>query len=248
MPDNPCLLTFDDGFKDHIDFVLPELNKRKLKGCFFPLGAAIIENKVLDVHLIHFILAKVKDKSNLVSILNSLCIKNGFTEKDLKSYWSLYGKLNRYDSKEVIYFKRMLQFVLPLDLRETITKFLFKKYFNISANEFAKELYMNKDDLNKLLEADMYIGAHSYNHFWLNTLNYKDQENEIEKSLVFLKEVGAPTENWIMCYPYGSFDDNTISILKEKNCSYAFTSVPGIAHLDKNHFKLPRKDTNDFPQ
>ena len=93
LPDNSCLLTFDDGFKDHIDFVLPELNKRKLKGCFFPLGATIIENKVLDVHLIHFILEKVKNKSNLVSILNSLCIKNGFTEENLKNYWSLYGKL-----------------------------------------------------------------------------------------------------------------------------------------------------------
>ena len=51
-----------------------------------------------------------------------------------------------------------------------------------------------------------------------------------------------------MCYPYGSFDDNTISILKEKNCSYAFTTIPGIANLDKDRFKLPRKDTNDFPQ
>ena len=41
-----------------------------------------------------------------------------------------------------------------------------------------------------------------------------------------------------MCYPYGSFDDNTISILKEKSCSYAFTTASGIADLNKNHFKL----------
>ena len=123
-----------------------------------------------------------------------------------------------------------------------------QKYLNISTGEFAKKLYMNKDDLNKLLEAGMYVGSQGYNHFWLNTLNYQDQKNEIEKSLNFLKGVGAPTENWIMCYPYGSFDDNTISILKEKNCSYAFTSAPRIANLDKDHFKLPRKDTNDFPQ
>ena len=39
---------------------------------------------------------------------------------------------------------------------------------------------MNKDDLNKLLESGMYIGSHSHNHFWLSTLNYQDQENEIE--------------------------------------------------------------------
>jgi len=28
---NSCLLTFDDGLKDHIDYVLDELNKRKIK-------------------------------------------------------------------------------------------------------------------------------------------------------------------------------------------------------------------------
>ena len=67
-------------------------------------------------------------------------------------------------------------------------------------------------------------------------------------ALNFLKEIGAPTKKWIMSYPYGSFDNNTISILKEKNCSYAFTSAQGIADLDKDRFKLPRKDTNDFPQ
>ena len=28
LPENSCLLTFDDGLKDHIKYVLPELNKR----------------------------------------------------------------------------------------------------------------------------------------------------------------------------------------------------------------------------
>ena len=38
IPENSCLLTFDDGYKDHIDYVLPELMKRKLQGSFFPLS------------------------------------------------------------------------------------------------------------------------------------------------------------------------------------------------------------------
>ena len=86
LPNNSCLLSFDDGFKDHAKFVLPELNKRKLKGCFFPPGAAISENEILDVHSIHFILAKIKDETILVSILNSLCLENGYNEKDLKNH------------------------------------------------------------------------------------------------------------------------------------------------------------------
>ena len=30
FPKNSCLLTFDDGYKDHIEYVLPELLKRKI--------------------------------------------------------------------------------------------------------------------------------------------------------------------------------------------------------------------------
>ena len=37
IPENSCLLTFDDGYKDHIKFVLPELSQEKFKALFFPL-------------------------------------------------------------------------------------------------------------------------------------------------------------------------------------------------------------------
>ena len=32
---NPCILTFDDGYKDHIKHVLPELKKEVFKAFFF---------------------------------------------------------------------------------------------------------------------------------------------------------------------------------------------------------------------
>jgi peptidoglycan/xylan/chitin deacetylase (PgdA/CDA1 family) len=32
---NACVLTFDDGYKDNIKYVLPELKKRNLSGFFF---------------------------------------------------------------------------------------------------------------------------------------------------------------------------------------------------------------------
>ena len=102
--------------------------------------------------------------------------------------------------------------------------------------------------IKKLLESGMYIGSHGYSHSWLNKLNYQDQKKDIKKSLNFLKEIGAPTKNWIMCYPYGAFNNNTISILKETNCSYAFACNPAVADLKKDKFKLPRMDTNYFPQ
>jgi peptidoglycan/xylan/chitin deacetylase (PgdA/CDA1 family) len=36
LPKDSCWLTFDDGYKDHFLYVLPELSKRKIQGSFFP--------------------------------------------------------------------------------------------------------------------------------------------------------------------------------------------------------------------
>ena len=42
LPLNACLLTFDDGFKDHIQYVLPELKLRNLQVSFFPPARPVI--------------------------------------------------------------------------------------------------------------------------------------------------------------------------------------------------------------
>ena len=146
LKDNLCLLTFDDGFKDHVEFVLPELEKKNLKACFFPPAAPVIENTLLDVHALHFILAVKKDIFELISELNLICSKHGYSQSDIKNYWDKYARSNEFDTKEVIYFKRMLQFVLPLKLRKEIIKSFFKKFLKESPNEFARKLYKNKDD------------------------------------------------------------------------------------------------------
>ena len=57
LPKNACLLTFDDGYKDHTQYVLPELLKRKIQGSFFPSARPVIEKKALDINIIQFILA-----------------------------------------------------------------------------------------------------------------------------------------------------------------------------------------------
>ena len=79
------------------------------------------------------------------------------------------------------------------------------------------------------------------------------QEKEIDLSLSFLKEkVGAPTDNWVMCYPYGGYDDSLIEILKKKKFRFALTDTStkvDIAGLNKdNAYTLERIDTNDLPK
>ena len=249
LPDNACLLTFDDGYRDHFDFVLPELTGRGIKGCFFPPACSVIEKKLLDVNAIHFILAATGNISILIADLKAQTRMHGMPASRWDELWVKLAKPNNFDGKEVIFFKRMLQRELSAEMRAEIVTNLFEKHVGRSEREFCEELYMTADDLRELQSAGMYIGSHTYNHIWLDSLDRERQESEIRKSLEFLSSLGAPVRDWIMCYPYGGYNHDTIDILKAHDCIAGFTTKTGICHLDQTSpFEVNRFDTNDFPQ
>ena len=249
LPSNACWLTFDDGFKDHSKFVLPELLKRKLHGAFFPPRVAIEDAVVLDVHLIHHILSCAEDVKQLVYKLNSHCRSNGFAESKIDSLYNEYAIPDRFDNADIIYVKRMLQHVLPEELRSSIAIDLFDEFVGMSSADFSKELYMNVDEVRELVKSNMYVGSHGSMHYWLNRISPEEQEKDIKQSLNFLENVGAATKDWVMCYPYGAYNDATLSLLGKYDASLGITTKACVANLKSdNPFELPRLDTNDFPQ
>ena len=249
LPNNPCYLTFDDGYRDHYKYVLPEWKKRKLQGSFFPIAGPILKKELHVVNAVHFILACCDRKDHLVQDLNSECLKYGVTQEELKDYWSVIDKTSRYDSPEVIYLKRMLQRELPKELRYKVSNSLFEKYVGVSESEFSEDLYLSLDETKDLISEGMYVGSHSYHHDWMDRCPFQTQMKDIELSLSFLKQIGAPTSSWIFCYPYGAYNNDTIAALKEKKCVLGLTTKNDHASLDKNKLlELSRFDTNDFPQ
>jgi len=254
LPKHSCYLTFDDGLKDHVKYVMPELLNRKIQGSFFPPAIAIENQELLDVHAIQFILASSKNINNLFIDLNNICLDIGLAKLDLDSFYRTYAKAYKYgngsyDNAKTLYVKRMLQFVLPQKVRSRIVSHLFKKYIKKNKQQFANELYMSISDIKNLIKNGMYVGSHGYRHIWLAQEKKSVQIEDIKLSLDFLKKVGAKTENWIMCYPYGSYNDDTLSILKKKKCSVGLTTTVGISNLNKSKIlELNRYDTNHFPQ
>jgi hypothetical protein len=60
LPHEPiAVLSFDDGLIDHYQNVYPELRKRALSGCFYPLTQPLTEHVVPAVHKAHFLFAKL---------------------------------------------------------------------------------------------------------------------------------------------------------------------------------------------
>jgi peptidoglycan/xylan/chitin deacetylase (PgdA/CDA1 family) len=249
LPENSCWLTFDDGYKDHFLYVLPELSKRKIQGSFFPPVKPVTERVMLDVNSVHYILASASDVVELIELLNTECLKLGVTEAELQNLWLQYAVPSRYDTKEVIYVKRLLQHALAEPVRNEVTSSLFRKYLGVSQSDFAENVYMSEREVKELINAGMYVGSHGYRHLWLNKEDRKSQKLEIDKSLSFLSAVGARTEDWIMCYPYGAYNQDTLDLLEEAKCAVGITTEVAKADLKLHHrLKMPRFDTNDFPQ
>ena len=216
LPKNACMLTFDDGYKEHIEYVLPELLNRKIKGLFFPSAKAVNEKKILDINYIHLIISKCSNQNDLVKDLNLLLIKNIYTKNEIDKKYKKYAIATRYDDKNVRYIKNVLQYMSNNEVKYKILKILFKKYVKLDEKKVSKSLYMSIKDIKELINNKMYVGGHGYEHLRLGLENKSLQEKEISKSLKFLKDVGAKTKDWIMCYPYGSYNAATISIIKKK--------------------------------
>lgn len=251
LPPKSLLLTFDDAYVDHFTQVFPVLDEQRLPALFFPPAKSILKHQVLDVNKIHFILACVPDKSVLVNYIYQSLDENR-SSYDLESkefYRKKCGVPSRYDTAEVMFVKHMLQIELPEKLRHVITDELFKKFVSSDEKSFSKELYMSIDQISCLQRNGMYIGSHGFDHYWLNSISEDDQRKEIDLSLEFLKEIGSDLCHWIMCYPYGAYNESLLTILKERNCSVGLTTKVGIADLEKdNPLTLPRLDTNDLPK
>lgn len=249
LPNNSMLITFDDGFVDHYTNVFPILYENNISGSFY-VPAEILEcNKVLDVHKIHYILASTNIRTIMEDTFSLLNFYRG-KEFEFDSNTNLYNKLaheGRFDNKDTIFIKRLLQAELPEILRGIIVDDLFKKYIEIDEKSFSKELYLSYDQVKLMKKSGMHFGIHGYSHYWLEKLHINKAKNDIKKALDFYSDIIDNT-NWTMCYPYGSRSEEVVEFIKSINCKVGLTTEVRVADLSKDcMLNLPRLDTNDFP-
>ena len=249
LPDKALWLTFDDGYIDHYENVFPLLRERGIQGSFFPPVRSAVERELLDVNKIHFILASQTDPVSIIATLKALILEHdGADILPFDWYWQQYAKPSRYDAADIVFFKRMLQSGLPESVRGVFLDRLFRKLVSNDPAAFAADLYMSCAQLQEMIAAGMYVGGHGDRHRWLDQLDSDEQLNEIDRTLAFLKMLGAPTRQWVMCYPYGANNASLRDHLRIRDCAVGLTVRVGEAALGvDNPLMLPRVDTNDMP-
>lgn len=251
LPANAAWLTFDDGYLDHFTNVTPLLDERGWQGSFFVPAQPVLEGKLLDVNKIHFILASGGDPAALVDELRrevALARERDPAVRDWDSYVADYMGECHLDTPEVLFIKLMLQVGLPEAVRTPICDALFARFVSNDEVAFAVELYASVDQLRMMKRAGMCIGSHGFGHYWMGTLPRAAQEREVARALDFLNTIGVDRNDWVMCYPYGSYNADTLDIVRANGGALGITTKNGIADLSTDApLELPRIDTIDLP-
>jgi peptidoglycan/xylan/chitin deacetylase (PgdA/CDA1 family) len=257
-PVRPLLaLSFDDGYEEHYSIAFKELASRKITGFFFPVARVLNENTPLDANLIHLLLGGPLKGSELVRLMEESARNEGVSESLLEHLRDRFYKPFYYsddksvfDDADVVYVKRCLQRGFHGNVRRKVLHQLVSQVLSEDLVRFLPRFYLDKIQLQDMIEEGMVIGSHGYDHFWLGDLSLGDQLADLAMSKAFLEEMhteGAFTKR-VLCYPYGSYNSDTISIAKSLGFEFAFGTNPGWnLPSEESRYSLARLNANDFP-
>tara|TARA_A100001037_G_scaffold199021_1_gene178057 strand:- start:2727 stop:3674 length:948 start_codon:yes stop_codon:yes gene_type:complete len=248
------VLTFDDGFLDHYQYVYPELLNRGLWGIFYVPTGPYYSNKILDVHRIQLLCAIVPGK-DLLSQTLSLVSEDMLDEWKVKEFKTngtrgfRYHKRNEITLEGIMEVKLILNYYIKPQHKESIIDHLCS-IFDVKFD--ASNYYLNSDQIKEMSQNGMVFGSHTVNHNVMSTLSRSEQTTEIQESFEYLNQY-INQEYKTYCHPYGrpnSFDQHTLDILDKNNVHFSFSvnsKTIQQSDMETNLQSLPRFDCNEFP-
>ena len=251
LKEKEVCLTFDDAIKCQIDIALPVLEELKIKSYFF-VYTSMFEEKPDNLEFFRYFRMNYFD--NVDEFYNSFYL---VLDKDLKTFFEDNNdKIKAKKIKHPHYSIEDIKFRLVRDIfltksqyEETMLLMFKEKQFNYK--DFFKKLFFQKDDLKTLDSLGHLVGLHSHNHpTLLEKLNYDEQKNEYEKCLSSISNILDKPKNEIkyMSHPSGSYNNDTLEILKELRIELGFKQImtiepeKGMKKVNNSFLEIARQD------
>jgi peptidoglycan/xylan/chitin deacetylase (PgdA/CDA1 family) len=241
------VLTFDDGFRDHFEYVFPELLCRGLWGIFYVPTLPLTSDVMLDTHNIHLLTGKIPGV-DILRYLEAIVSEDMLVDKGNYKFSSNTYK-NQVNEEYVTYIKRVLNYYISYEFRQKIIEKLINNFFDPKPT--AHRFYLTQEEIKAMADCGMIIGSHGVNHYVMSKLELASQRYEIEDSINFLAAITGKVTTF--CYPYGgfhSFTHETMTLLEKAKINFAFNvESRDVTALDllECRMALPRYDCNQFP-
>lgn len=221
-------VTFDDGYKDTVNTVLPIIEKYSVPITIF---VTYHERDGTEFWM-----------SDIIRLIFEGEFKNGnlsFEINGEKIFLTVKDIIDRYNT---YYFFRRLFREQNKEFRENVLEALHKQT-NMEWKSRAEFCPLDKEDICNLSKHELVdIGAHTIEHVSLAKFSEEIQRKDIENSIEMIKRVTGKKIEYF-AYPFGNAEDIneiTIKILKENGIRAAFTTKSKVIDETDNEFLLPR--------
>jgi peptidoglycan/xylan/chitin deacetylase (PgdA/CDA1 family) len=246
---NLCLMTFDDGLKEHYADVTPLLAECGIQGLFFVISACLEDQVVAAVHMNHFLMADLGFE-RYRDLFNTAADDVGeVRHREAHANAALARRTYPLDTADVAEFKYMFNFVMPAVRRDSIIKALFENHFGDQAS-FAKDLYLSWDDARRMQRAGMTVGGHTHQHRPLSTLSETEMKEDLSRCKTLMDENLGAHRLKPFSYPYGksdSFNHQTVENLHQLGFCCSFTTETGDNICGTDLFAINRIDGHHHP-
>ncbi len=128
-----------------------------------------------------------------------------------------------------------------------IQKYGIKVNSMIATGLIGGEDNMSWDQINQIKQSGLaYFVDHTWSHYAINHGSVDKIQFEIQTAKQQLEEHTGQSVN-IFAYPYGSFNNNAISILQSDGFAGAFSTIPGFLQCDSFVMTLHRNHIGNAP-
>ena len=238
----PCLLTFDDGTRDHASVVTPILARRGIGGLFFIISDAARGRLMPTTHLVHWLLGQ-DDEAVWEALRRYASGTDGGAE--MLGTEVEARRVYHYETPTRGRIKFALNMAMPArHARDFATSHLAAS--GIDESTLARRWFAGETELRAMHASGMTLAVHGKTHASLQQLGAQIVE-EIEDCAAFLRAITSETPRWWAC-PFGGSGASSKAhlamqaALREAGIVAAVSTISGSASAGCNPLMIPRVD------
>lgn len=224
-PPPGVVLTFDDGYREHLDHVVPLLASRGATGTFYiatGLHGAGCAVAVVDAW--YWLLDHARRPVASVELPDGRVFRGRLDTESSKREW-ITGTP-----------KQALLRASPVAQQQLLVGLALELDCALPA-DLAERLYLKPEEWSRVVARGMRLGAHSVTHPRLTQLAPPGLAEEVEESMRVVAACAGPAP---FAYPDGEHDQRVLAGVRDAGATSAVTCERGVVTRGVDLMRLPR--------